>query len=32
VFDDKLVPLTNSDRSHEDLQNWSAGLTVGYEL
>lgn len=32
VFDDKLVPLTGADRSHEDLQNWSAGLTVGYEL
>jgi hypothetical protein len=32
VFDDKLVPLTGGDRDHEDLQNWSAGLTVGYEL
>jgi hypothetical protein len=32
VFDDKLVPLTAGDRDHEDLQNWSAGLTVGYEL
>jgi hypothetical protein len=32
VFDDKLVPLTGADRDHEDLQNWSAGLTVGYEL
>jgi hypothetical protein len=32
VFDDKLVPLTVGDRDHEDLQNWSAGLTVGYEL
>ena len=32
VFDDKLVPLTGGDRDHADLQNWSAGLTVGYEL
>jgi hypothetical protein len=32
VFDDKLVRLTSGDRDHEDLQNWSAGLTVGYEL
>ena len=32
VFDDKLVPLTSGDRDHEDLQNWSAGLTLGYEL
>jgi hypothetical protein len=32
VFDDKLVPLTGGDRDHEDLQNWSAGLTVGYAL
>ena len=32
VFDDKLVRLTTGDRDHEDLQNWSAGLTVGYEL
>ena len=30
VVDDKLVP-TNAD-DHLDLQNWSAGLTVGYEL
>jgi len=32
VFDDKLVRLTSGDRDHEDLQNWSAGLTLGYEL
>ncbi len=32
VFDDKLVPLTGGQRDHEDLQNWSAGLTVGDEL
>lgn len=32
VFDDNLVPLTGGDRDHADLQNWSAGLTVGYEL
>ena len=32
VFDDKLVPLATGDRDHADLQNWSAGLTVGYEL
>jgi len=30
VLDDKLVPTTGDD--HLDLQNWSAGLTVGYEL
>jgi hypothetical protein len=30
VFDDKLVPTSNDD--HLDLQNWSAGLTLGYEL
>jgi hypothetical protein len=30
VVDDKLVPTNGSD--HLDLQNWSAGLTVGYEL
>jgi hypothetical protein len=30
VFDDKLVPTTGND--HLDLQNWSAGLTLGYEL
>jgi hypothetical protein len=30
VLDDKLVPTTGND--HLDLQNWSAGLTVGYEL
>jgi hypothetical protein len=32
VFDDKLVPMTGGDRDHADLQNWSAGLTVGYQL
>jgi hypothetical protein len=32
VFDDDLVALTGGDRAHADLQNWSAGLTVGYEL
>lgn len=30
VVDDKLVPTGGDD--HLDLQNWSAGLTVGYEL
>ena len=30
VFDDKLVTMGNGDRL--DLQNWAAGLTVGYEL
>jgi len=30
VFDDKLVPTGGSDSL--DLQNWSAGLTLGYEL
>jgi len=30
VFDDKLVPTTGSDS--QDLQNWSGGLTLGYEL
>jgi hypothetical protein len=30
VFDDKLVPTGNNDSL--DLQNWSAGLTVGYQL
>jgi len=30
VVDDKLVPTSGDD--HLDLQNWSAGLTVGYEL
>jgi Outer membrane protein beta-barrel domain len=30
VFDDKLVAAGNNDSL--DLQNWSAGLTVGYEL
>jgi hypothetical protein len=30
VFDDKLVPTTSNDSL--DLQNWSGGLTVGYEL
>jgi hypothetical protein len=28
IFDDKLVPTGGSD--HLDLQNWSAGVTVGY--
>jgi hypothetical protein len=32
VFDDDLVRVTSSERQHADLQNWSAGLTVGYEL
>jgi hypothetical protein len=32
VFDDKLVPMTTGSRDHADLQNWSAGLTVGYQL
>jgi membrane protein DedA with SNARE-associated domain len=32
VFDDKLVPMTVGSRDHADLQNWSAGLTLGYEL
>lgn len=30
VFDDKLVPTGGSDSL--DLQNWSAGLTLGYQL
>ena len=30
VFDDKLVPTGGSDSL--DLQNWSGGLTLGYEL
>ncbi len=30
VFDDKLVPTTGNDSL--DLQNWSGGLTLGYEL
>jgi hypothetical protein len=30
VFDDKLVPTTGSDSL--DLQNWSGGLTIGYQL
>lgn len=30
IFDDKMVPTSGDD--HLDLQNWSAGLTVGYEL
>jgi len=30
VFDDKLVAAGNNDSL--DLQNWSAGLTVGYQL
>ncbi len=30
VFDDKLVPTSGSDSL--DLQNWSGGLTLGYEL
>ena len=30
VFDDKLVPTGNNDSL--DLQNWSGGLTLGYEL
>ena len=30
VFDDKLVPSGNNDSL--DLQNWSAGLTLGYQL
>jgi hypothetical protein len=30
VFDDKLVATAGSDS--QDLQNWSAGLTLGYEL
>lgn len=29
--DDKLVPTTGSD-DHLDLQNWSAGATVGYQF
>jgi hypothetical protein len=33
VFDDKLVPTgTPGNTDHLDLQNWSAGLTLGYEL
>jgi hypothetical protein len=34
VFDDKLVPNNSnpSNNDHLDLQNWSAGLTLGYEL
>ncbi|HVR63168.1 MAG TPA: hypothetical protein VMU50_14795 [Polyangia bacterium] len=31
VVDDKLVPTTGGD-DHLDLQNWSAGATVGYEF
>jgi hypothetical protein len=31
VVDDKLVPTTGND-DHLDLQNWSAGATVGYEF
>ena len=31
VVDDKLVPTSGSD-DHLDLQNWSAGATVGYEF
>jgi hypothetical protein len=30
VFDDKLVPTANNDSL--DLQNWSVGLTLGYQL
>jgi len=30
VFDDKLVPTTGGDSL--DLQNWSGGLTIGYQL
>ena len=30
VFDDKLVPTGNGD--HQDLQNWAAGLMLGYQL
>jgi len=30
LFGDTLVPTANGD--HLDLQNWSAGLTLGYEL
>jgi hypothetical protein len=32
VFDDKLVPLSTGDRDHADLQNWAAGLTLGFEI
>ena len=32
VFDDKLVQRSIGDRDHADLQNWSAGLTFGYEI
>jgi hypothetical protein len=32
VFDDKLVPLPSGDRDHVDLQNWAAGLTLGFEI
>ena len=31
IVDDKLVPTTGSN-DHLDLQNWSAGATVGYEF
>jgi hypothetical protein len=30
VFDDKLARTTGDDSL--DLQNWAAGLTLGYEL
>ena len=30
VFDDDLVPTSNGD--HQDLQNWAAGLMLGYQL
>ncbi len=32
VFDDSLVPLNAGDRDHADLQNWAAGLTLGFEI
>ncbi len=30
--DDKLVPMSGGSDDHLDLQNWSAGATVGYEF
>jgi hypothetical protein len=32
VFDDDFVALAGSDVEYADLQNWSTGLTVGYEF
>ena len=32
MFDDKLVNVKTGSRDHADLQNWAAGLTLGYEI